>query len=148
MTDITTDLITEPRTLELLTAIWQREGQLTAELVVDEARDPSSPLHARFEWDDQKAAHEHRLAQARQIIRIVADVVADSKVRAFVHVPSSGGYQPIRQVLNHADWTRELLADFRRDAERFRARWATHRQAASAYHDFVIAEAQTLEQAG
>lgn len=39
--------------------------------VVKEARDPASPLHPLFEWDDSRAAHQHRLATARMIIKTV-----------------------------------------------------------------------------
>ena len=38
-------------------------------MVLDAARDPESPIHDGFEWDDTKAAEEFRLTQARLIIR-------------------------------------------------------------------------------
>lgn len=40
--------------------------------VVEEARNPKSPLHDLFEWDDTKAAHQHRLSFARTIIKSVS----------------------------------------------------------------------------
>ena len=46
---------------EALEAICRRDGKLKPEAVVEAAKDPASPLHARFEWDDGKAAQEHRL---------------------------------------------------------------------------------------
>jgi len=33
------------------------DGKLTAQAVVDAAREESSPLHGYFEWDDNKAAN-------------------------------------------------------------------------------------------
>ena len=42
---------------------------LNAEIIVQEASIPESKLHAYFEWNDMKAAHQHRLAQARFYVR-------------------------------------------------------------------------------
>lgn len=49
----------------------ETDGRLTATDVVEDARGVKSPLHPLFEWDDEKAAHEHRLDQARALIREV-----------------------------------------------------------------------------
>lgn len=43
-------------------------GRLSPAAVLNSARKKSSPLHAYFEWDDSKAAEQHRLWQARKII--------------------------------------------------------------------------------
>lgn len=50
-------------------------GRLTPEQVVDAARSPASPLHARFDWSDADAAAKWRLEQARGLIRSVRLVV-------------------------------------------------------------------------
>lgn len=54
-----------------LERIRQRRGLLTAEIVLEESRKKSSPLHAAFIWDDKEAAHQFRLMQARQLIRSI-----------------------------------------------------------------------------
>lgn len=46
-------------------------GELMPEAVVADARDPASPLHSLFEWDEAEAAHQYRLVQARALIRAV-----------------------------------------------------------------------------
>lgn len=46
----------------------ERGGRLTPEQVVEQARDPESPGHGFFEWDDDKAAHKHRIEQARELL--------------------------------------------------------------------------------
>lgn len=51
-----------------LKRIQKKEGRLTAELVLQYASDPDSPLHVAFEWDDEEAAHKYRLYQARNLI--------------------------------------------------------------------------------
>lgn len=68
----------------------RKSGRLTADRVIAAAADPDHPLHGAFEWDDAKAAHEYRLAQARQLVRAVAIQPSDEKEeprRVYVHVP-------------------------------------------------------------
>jgi hypothetical protein len=52
-----------------LERIREERGKATASVVVEEATPKTSPLHPQFEWRDRVAAHEHRLAQARQMMR-------------------------------------------------------------------------------
>ncbi len=66
-------------------------GKLTPELVLDDARSESSPIHRLFEWDDTAAAHNFRLLQAAELIRRVKVRVRISEtetrsVRAFVNI--------------------------------------------------------------
>lgn len=46
-------------------------GELTPERVVGDARNPNSPFHPLFEWNENEAAHQYRLVQARALIRAV-----------------------------------------------------------------------------
>lgn len=80
------------RHLELLRT--QSNGALMPTDVVDDARHNNSPLHSFFEWDNTKAAEEHRLTQARGLIRSVVAIYKDGngdkplrRIRAFVHIP-------------------------------------------------------------
>lgn len=74
------------------------DGRLEPEAVVATAAHTDSPLHPAFEWDDEMAAVEHRLNQARNLIRsirIVDPTTGDEKPQ-FVYVklgPSEGYYQ-------------------------------------------------------
>jgi hypothetical protein len=54
--------------------IIQEDGQLTKDGIVGRARVSDSPLHRYFEWDDKKAAHEHRRAQAAFLVKTL-DVI-------------------------------------------------------------------------
>lgn len=57
----------------------ERPGRrITAEKVVEAARDPKHPLHRDFDWDDSRAAHHYRLDQARAIIASVRVVITTS----------------------------------------------------------------------
>lgn len=53
-------------------------GKITAETVLKVAEDDDSPIHELFEWDDSKAAHNYRLAQARTIINNLEVIVISS----------------------------------------------------------------------
>lgn len=108
-----------------LLALHAAHGGLRPSEVVAAAAPVDSPLHGEFEWDDEKAGHEFRLWQARHLIRVavIETTVDDGTVVAdrFVHVPPTaadrddatreGMYQPMRVVVQHADWyTRALGA--------------------------------------
>jgi hypothetical protein len=64
------------------------EGRLRPADVVEDARDPASPLHDEFEWDDALAAAEHRLARAETLIRAFRfEVIHTDTVTARIFVP-------------------------------------------------------------
>lgn len=59
-------------------------GELTAEKVVEEAKNANSPMHSWFEWDDTVAAQKYREHQARVLIgSIVIYHEPEKKTRAF-----------------------------------------------------------------
>lgn len=58
-----------------LEELAQAEDGLTPSNVVEDAKDPTSPLHALFEWNDAKAAERQRLDTARLVIRSRAIVM-------------------------------------------------------------------------
>ena len=62
-----------------LKEIYDRNGVLTAQAVLEDAQNPTSPLHEEFEWDDDRAAQAHRLLQARTLIRSVKLVITTNK---------------------------------------------------------------------
>jgi hypothetical protein len=51
--------------------LYERNGKLTPELVVDAARPQRSALHDYFEWDDAIAGEAFRREQARHLIKSV-----------------------------------------------------------------------------
>lgn len=95
-------------------------GGVTPTLVVDEARDPSSPFHNHFEWDDTKAASRWRRDQARELIqairvrvRFIGDKDGDPRVvraRAFSSVQDDGGHKYVSlRAVNDSETYREQL---------------------------------------
>jgi len=64
----------------------ERHGSVTAERLVQAARNPKHPLHGDFEWDDKKASHLYRLDQARAIIAKVRIVMEHKKIAVVGYV--------------------------------------------------------------
>jgi hypothetical protein len=75
--------------------------------IVSAARPKSSPLHARFEWNDAKAAAANRLHVARDLLerfRIIIDrAPGDPKTKLVYVVPGvvsvGDGYRDIRAIM-------------------------------------------------
>lgn len=136
--------MTEAVELELR-RLHDQHGGLFPEKVVDAARVDTSPLHEHFTWDDSEAAHQHRLNEARFLIREVKIVVHHEpdrvvKVRGFVSVIHEGERRYMkteRALVEHAD---QVLEDLRRDIEQLRRKYANLK-------DFNAAMRQLLEDA-
>lgn len=109
----------------------QNDGILQPEIVVEEARRPSSPLHSKFTWDDTEAAHQYRLEQARRLIRVVVQMIpntADSHERVWVSLKKDrenegGGYRTLVSVLSDKDLREQLLAQAFEDMEYFQEKY-------------------------
>src|SRR5258708_7093588 len=91
---------------ERLTQIRKARGQLTPHDVVQEASRESSVLHSYFEWEDEKAAAEYRLTQARNLVACVVLVQSDDyeikkPIRAFVNISyeDSNSYESVVEVM-------------------------------------------------
>lgn len=70
-----------------------KSKRLTAEKVLDASRPAKAPLHPAFEWNDEKAAENYRIHQARNVIRSVQVVNTQTgeKTPVWVYVPNSIG---------------------------------------------------------
>lgn len=115
--------------VDSLKALYGKE--LTAEIVVEDARDPASPIHSFFEWDDTVAAEQYRLHQARGLIRAVVGRYAgpegqEKRIRAFVHVPAPPNphYRPVEQAMSEAETRDLVLQRAWRELQEWRQRYA------------------------
>lgn len=114
-----------------LTAVYDDHGELTPELVVEEAAAPDSPLHDYFEWDDRIAGAAYRFVQASQLIRRVTVTVTTGdelrEIRAFVHVPTPdrarGSYLPEPDARRDPVARAVVLASMRREWLALRRRY-------------------------
>jgi hypothetical protein len=108
--------IDTPEVRERLRLLENREGTLTPESMVSDARDKNSPLHELFEWDDATAAHTARIEQARYIIRTVRFEVTIKDVTLtgiYLHDPrvDSGeqGYVSSIRIKSDAQMARDVM---------------------------------------
>lgn len=74
---------------EVFERLEERDGLLTKESVLEEARPEDSELHPIFEWNDTVAAEKYRLTQSAQLIRslvVISEETKPSPVVAYVNV--------------------------------------------------------------
>lgn len=94
--------------------IEERDGRLTPAAVVKDAARKRSPLRGFFDWDNDSAAHKHRLAQAAFLIRkievrvTVGDEECDP-IRAFVNIQRGDHYRGIVDVMLSPEERKLLL---------------------------------------
>lgn len=103
--------------------------------VVESAKDPDSPLHDAFEWDDTKAAQEWRVTQARRLLRSIHVVVErgeeDRSVRAFFRVedPSGDtGYVSLAAVLKCQDYRDQIIEQALKEIQGWQRRYADYNE--------------------
>jgi hypothetical protein len=122
-----------------LSLLMEAHGRLTPQLLVDAARPDDSPLHNRFEWDDEVAGEKYRLDQAREIIRSVKvvyrDATTEERARSYrmyssIRTEEGRAYVPTQQALEDPFTRRLLIQQMRREMaslnEKFQhlAEWA------------------------
>lgn len=75
---------------ERIDSLKRDYGYISPEIIVEDAKNPNSPLHNYFIWDTDKAAYQHWLTQARYILRsIVIKIVRSEEsipVRVYFNV--------------------------------------------------------------
>lgn len=96
-------------------------GDLDAQSVVDAARAKRSPLHDEFEWDDTKAANEHRKSTARVLISSIVvrrdETTSDEPVKMYSVTrtektddkPAGKTYRSLEEILQDPVARAELL---------------------------------------
>jgi len=107
-------------------------GSITPEGVVDDARNPASPLHENFDWDNATAAESWREHTARNLIGSLVVVKVNETqvtgtVRAFVSVRENdekGVYAPIVRVMEAPELRAQVLGRARRELHQWRNRYA------------------------
>lgn len=110
-----------------LVEISKRTGLITPPIVLADAKNPKSPLHSFFEWDDTKAAEKWRLEQAGYLIRHISiEVLKNGKqedVRYFFSVAADNSttsepkavYVSLDTILSEPDKRAEVIAYAKRE---------------------------------
>lgn len=123
---------------EELTQIFnEHNGRVPPEAVVEFARDENTALHNEFEWDDDEAAHQFRLEQARRIIRLNIEVIetpnGNVRMPMFVSLVSDrksggGGYRALTDVMSNAEMRAQLLQQAIDELQRVRRKYESLRE--------------------
>ncbi len=78
---------------EAIEDISKKHDGVTPQLLVDESREETAPMHPLFEWDNTIAAENYRIVQGREVLRsiVVVRISEDptesgETIRAFVNV--------------------------------------------------------------
>lgn len=116
---------------------------LSARDLVDDAAAPTSPLHPAFEWDQNVAADEYRLAQARLLLRSIIEVDVQRVPQELlgqrhvpqeyavvgtrlVHTEALGGYAALSVIRESEAARAEALAKCWRELRAWKVRWQEH----------------------
>ena len=135
----------------------QQKGELQPKDVVEDARNPNSPLHSYFEWNDGAAADAYRLHQARGLIRaVVAVYVRDEqpaiRTKAFVHIPepSAPHYRSAADAMSTAKTRDLVLQRAWRDLQAWRQRYREIKELSAIFQviDDVATDILRLGKAG
>ncbi len=113
------------------------EGRLNPAALVSWAKEhPDSALYGSFEWNDDKAAYEYRLSQARNIISEYAVEYSETTAKRseFVSIPclrsnqgsksSGGSYLPKSLVKTRDDYRESVLEEVIKNLQAMRGKYA------------------------
>lgn len=139
---------------DLVTAAYEallaeHDGQVGPQLLLDAARDPASPFHDFFEWDNDEAGERYRLAQASALLRrwkgtIVRLYGEDKKVSVSVvrRVESPEGqrtkggasYRRVEDILADDALREDLLQTVLKQLMAYRKRYARLQELAEVWY--------------
>lgn len=92
-----------------------QECGLTAENIIEYAKDKKSELHKHFDWSNKVAGDKWRLHQARVLINQVKVVINGDTMPAFenVEVEISEGnarqYKPVSEILSTEEYRNQMI---------------------------------------
>lgn len=116
---------------EICEKLEKEAGGCTPKRLLDESRDPESPLHNEFDWEDSVAAEKWRIEQARLLISHVRIVRTDDskerntyQERGFVSTPGGRGvYVSMDTALREEEYKSNLLEQAKREMLSFIAKY-------------------------
>jgi len=92
------------------------DGILYPQNVVDFARDESTELHSKFEWDDTVAGENYRIWQARKVIRALVTIIPHKnepiQVQTYVSMYADRYYQEEKRPEENVE-KREMTGGYR-----------------------------------
>jgi len=118
---------------EIQRMVVEHDNKLEPEVVVSEASSPLHPMHNLFEWDDTVAAEQHRLQQARTLLRSIivtiirpkhANVVTNLVVSTEKSGPRDRCYSTTEYALNDPELRAQVLGQALRELAAFKRKYA------------------------
>lgn len=101
-------------------------GHIDPKYVVELARDPKSPLHKYFEWDDAIAAEEWRFQTARVLISSISVIYEHKEehttVKLFQKIEEPG-YNSMEVILENIDMRKRLLLMAKEELKSFKIKY-------------------------
>ena len=139
----------------LIEGVRLRHGILTPEILLNEAENPQNPLHKYFQWNNEKAAHEYRLIQARALIQRVTVKIADPEdgekmitIRSYVSLPGErkdGQYRHIAEVLSNEDMKAQYIESVREELSAFKHKMQNISQVITEKFDDLMNELEATQ---
>lgn len=116
---------------EALQEVYDRRGELSPKVVLEEARNNASPLHSHFTWDDSEAAELWRREEAHRLIQSVRvkyrreDTQQSVEIRQWhaVSAPSGMVYEPAQKIVDDPLLRAIVLRDMERSWRELRSRY-------------------------
>lgn len=135
-----------------LIALKRKDGLIVAEDVLSWAeKHRSSEIAKSIEWDNSKAAHDHRLWQVRKIIAL--NITYEGGERKFVslsidRVKTGGGYRMLDSVVRSRSLHKILLEDALRELERVQEHYTRLVELAPVWREIEKVRARTTAKKG
>lgn len=111
----------------------KKYGEVTPEILLEDARPEGSLLHPLYEWCDDVAAEKYRLQQSGKILRELVVVKVDHPefepdvpVRAFIPVTprqSKGIFRPIVDAMSDEETRRQVFENALQELAMFEAKY-------------------------
>lgn len=128
-------------------------GLLLPETVVEFAKDPTTALHNRFEWDDTEAAQKYRIWQARQLIKVTVNILpneSETEYKMFVSLKpdryNGGGYRTLVGVMSDEAMRRQLLTQAHNDFKMWQKKYQQLKELAPVFDKMAeVIEAIEIE---
>lgn len=101
------------------------DTEISAEELLEKARQDNTELHKCFEWDDHVAGEKYRLQQARQVLNSLIFIPveeSEAPVRIFSYTPETK-YKPTVQMVVNIDEYQSLLAQAKSELDAFRKKY-------------------------
>ena len=119
----------------------ENNGRLEPKIVIENARDENSVLHACFNWDDSIAAKSWRRQQARALINHIEIVIQyeneEKTTKAFVNLVVQNGeeeekskYIPIEIVAKDEELRKQLIEEALKEIISWKKRYKEYQELA------------------